>query len=242
MPEMRLAIMQPYFLPYIGYWQLMAAADKFVVYDDVNYIKGGWINRNRILIGGQACYLTVPLVGASPNRLINEISISPMPLWRNKLRRSVELAYSKAPYFEAIFPVIDEIIRYDAGNLSGYLLNQLDIIRRLLGLETVLVTSSAIYENKHLSAQQRVLDICQQERADVYLNSAGGRMLYAAADFARRGLRLGFVQPEVIRYPQFGAPFIPSLSIVDVLMFNGIEGTKQMLGRYEIDFGERVEA
>lgn len=79
---MKIGIMQPYFLPYIGYWQLLNAVDKYVIYDDVNYIKGGWINRNRILINKEPKYFNVKLNGASPNKLINEVEVSNDNIWQ----------------------------------------------------------------------------------------------------------------------------------------------------------------
>ena len=122
---MRLAIMQPYFFPYIGYWQLIHAADRFVIYDDVNYIVRGWVNRNRILINGAPSYITVPLRSASQNRKICDIDIQPSATWRSKMTRTVELAYRKAPFFAEAFPVVGGVIQHEASNLSDYLCHQL---------------------------------------------------------------------------------------------------------------------
>ena len=110
---MKLAIMQPYFFPYVGYWQLLNAVDRFVVYDDVNYIKGGWINRNRILINGKPSYITIPLNRASPNNLICDLTLQTSPVWRRKMIKSIENTYRKAPYFDEIFPTIEKSINYE---------------------------------------------------------------------------------------------------------------------------------
>ena len=101
---MKIGIMQPYFLPYIGYWQLLNAVDKYVIYDDVNYIKGGWINRNRILINKEPKYFNVKLNGASPNKLINEVEVSNDNIWQKKLLKTIEENYKKAPFLKKFFP------------------------------------------------------------------------------------------------------------------------------------------
>ncbi|MDR6194877.1 WbqC family protein [Siphonobacter sp. SORGH_AS_0500] len=101
---MTLAIMQPYLFPYIGYFQLLNAVDKFVIYDDVAFINRGWINRNSILNNGKAQLFTVPLKEASQNKLIHEISIDTDQKWRDKLLKTIQQNYKKAPHFAAVFP------------------------------------------------------------------------------------------------------------------------------------------
>ena len=161
---MRIAIMQPYFFPYIGYWQLIHAVDRFVIYDDVNYIIRGWINRNRILINGEPSYITVPLQQASQNRHICEIYLQAHPIWRDKLVKSVATAYRKAPCFAEVFSVIERIIRHDADNLSDYLVHQLQTLSAFMGINTKFVVTSRCYKNNDLSGQERILDICPSIR------------------------------------------------------------------------------
>ena len=223
---MKLAIMQPYFLPYIGYFRLMAAADKFVVYDDVNFIKGGWINRNRILLNDQEHLISVPLQGASSNRRINQITLSPKTTWRKKLIRTLEQAYKRAPEFGPVSQLLDKIINYAENNLAAYLLHSLELLKSYLALEVDLVPTSSKYENAALKGQLRVLDICRRENASVYLNLSGGKNLYDSKVFASHGIKLRFLEPPEIEYQQFGNPFRPSLSIIDVLMFNSVEKIK----------------
>lgn len=230
-----LAIMQPYFFPYIGYWQLIHAVDRFVIYDDVNYIVRGWVNRNRILINGEPSYITVPLQQASQNRRICDITLQTSPVWRDKLVKMVETTYRKAPYFAEVFPVIEKLIRYEADNLSDYLVHQLQTLAAFMGIQTEFVVTSRCYGNNDLSGQERILDICKREGATTYINPQGGQALYDRATFTQNGLDLKFLIPSDIEYKQFGSLHVPWLSIIDVLMSNGIMSTKKFLENYFVE-------
>jgi len=215
---MKLAIMQPYFFPYIGYWQLINAVKRFIIYDDVNYIKGGWINRNRILINGEPTYITVPLRQSSSYRRICDITVQSSPVWRDKLVRSIENTYRKAPFFAEVHSVIEKLIRYEADNLSDYLAHQLQALATFLGIGTEIISSSRIYENDHLSGQMRILDICKREGISTYINPQGGQTLYDIETFRRFGIDLRFIVMRPMPYKQRVTGFIPYLSIVDALM------------------------
>lgn len=231
---MKLAIMQPYFFPYIGYWQLINAVDRFVIYDDVNYIKKGWINRNRILINGAAAYLTAPLQHASPNKWICDSTFQPSFEWRSKLVKKIEMAYRRAPYFTDIFPVVEMLIRYDADKLSDFLVHQLQILSEFMGIKTKFILSSRCYGNSNLSGQSRVLDICAREGATIYVNPQGGQVLYDSAAFAYNNLTLKFLVPTAIEYNQFGTEHVPWLSIIDVMMFNSKRQLLTLMDSYEL--------
>lgn len=233
-----LAIMQPYFFPYIGYWQLIHAVDRFGIYDDVNYIKGGWINRNRILINGEPSFITVPLYQSSSFKRICDISLQPSPLWRDKLARMVETTYRKAPCFAEVFSVVESVIRHETDNLSDYLVHQLQTLAAFMGINTEFVVASRCYENNNLSGQERVIDICKREGATTYINAQGGQALYDRVSFNRSGLDLKFLIPSAVEYKQFGSGHVPWLSIIDVLMFNGMAGTKKLLDNYTVDPGK----
>lgn len=236
---MKLAVMQPYFFPYIGYWKLIRAVDRFVIFDDVNYIVRGWINRNRILINEEPRYITVPLQHASQNRRICDISLLSSPAWRSKLLKSVEQAYRKAPGYAEVFPAIENIVRHETDSLSEYLAYQLQTLSAFLGIDTRFVVSSRCYENADLFGQERILDICVREGATTYINPQGGQALYDRASFEQRGLDLKFLIPDDAEYRQFGAPFFPWLSIIDVMMFNGVAGTRMLLDKYSVEAGTR---
>lgn len=212
--------MQPYFLPYLGYFQLMAKVDAFVLYDDVNFINRGWINRNRININGTAHMLTVPLMHASQNRLICDIDLSDDTTWRNRILKSIQQAYARSSQFARVFPLVESIVRHPAQNLAGYLLSSLVALRDHLGLKTEIVATSRCYENANLKAQARIIDICLREQADIYINSIGGTDLYDRAEFKERGVKLSFLQPELRPHSDSNLPFLPGLSIIDVLMHN----------------------
>jgi hypothetical protein len=228
--------MQPYFFPYIGYWQLIQSVDRFVVYDDVNYKKGGWINRNRILINGQSCYFTVPLDDASANKKICEIGLSGNKTWRGKLLKKVELSYRRAPYFNDVFPIILEIVSHENENLAGYIFFQLKKMTEFLNLKTEIVQTSQKYLNTLLSSEERVIDICKKEKAKTYINLPGGKNLYNAATFKREQIDLGFIEPHFFQYQQRSEGFCADLSIIDSLMELGEHGVKKLLAEYDLHF------
>ena len=225
----RIAIMQPYFLPYIGYFQLMAAADKFVVFDDVNYINRGWINRNRLLLNGVAHTFTVPLRSASQNKLIFEIELDDNQSWREKLLRTIRQAYGKAPRYMQAYALMESLINYPSIKLDEFLLNSLREIVRYLSLDVKIVSSSRTYNNAHLKAQERILDICRQEQASTYINPIGGVDLYDRDDFSKQGVQLYFLRSRPINYSQGKGEHIPWLSIMDVLMFNEPDTVRRLL-------------
>ncbi len=228
-----IAIMQPYFLPYIGYFQLMAAVDKFVVFDDVSFINRGWINRNRLLLNGAAHTFTVPLRGASQNRLIFEVELDDSQVWREKLLRTIRHTYGKAPGYAQVMPLLERIITYSSNRLDEYLLNSLREVASYLSLSVEIVSSSRIYGNAGLKGQERILDICRQERADTYINPIGGIDLYEREVFSTRNIALKFLHSRPIEYRQEKYEHVSWLSMVDVLMFNELEVVRRYL--IEID-------
>lgn len=228
---MKLGIMQPYFMPYIGYWQLMAAVDKYVVYDDVNYIKGGWVSRNNILMNGQAHMFTITLNGASPNKHFNEIEVRDD---FKKFRNMLQSCYSKAPYYKEILPMLEQIFEYENRNLGVFLYHSYQVILDYLGIDTELILSSTIEKDNSLRAEHKVKHICHLLGADTYYNTIAGKDLYDSEDFAREGIKLQFLQSKIITYSQYKNEFVPNLSIIDVLMFNGKGGINKLLKEYTL--------
>lgn len=229
---MKLGIMQPYFLPYIGYWQLMNAVDEYVVYDDVNFIKGGWINRNNLLMNGAPCLFSLPLRAASPYKRINEIEMLPVP---PSFLRTVVQAYSKAPRFDDVYPLVEQIVSFQTAQLSTFLLNSIVSVARFLQMKTAITVSSQLEKDSALKGQEKVLDICRRLGATEYYNAAGGRDLYSRADFDAKNVTLRFLETEGVQYRQFREPFVPNLSILDLLMFCSPEEANVLLGRYRLD-------
>jgi hypothetical protein len=228
---MKLGIMQPYFLPYIGYWQLMNAVDKYVIYDDVNFIKGGWVNRNNLLMNGKPCLFSIPLSGGSSFKKINEIKILPRP---PALLKTVIQAYSKAPHFSAVYPLIENIIEYDTPNLALFIANSIRSVARYLDFKTEFMMSSDIEKDNALKGQEKVLAICKSLEASAYYNAIGGQELYSKEVFKGEGIDIHFLKTGSVTYKQFKYDFVPCLSILDVLMFNSIQEIGRILNQYEL--------
>lgn len=231
---MKIGIMQPYFFPYIGYWQLINAVDKYVIYDDVNFIKGGWINRNRILMNGEAKLINLKMNGASPNKLINEIELANDIVYNKKLLKTIESCYKKAPYFEKAFPIIEDIINNSERNLSKNLEYLIKKICIYLSINTEIILSSNIEKNTELKGQDKVIEICRILGGDEYYNAIGGIELYSQNDFMNAKLKLKFLKNSTIEYKQFNNDFIENLSIIDLMMFNSVEDIKNKLEMYEL--------
>lgn len=232
---MKLAIMQPYFFPYIGYFQLINAVDKFVVYDDVNYIKRGWVNRNRILLNNAPHLFTIPLLKASQNITIANTMMDPSLKWRNKLIVTMEHAYKHAPYFNEVFPIVKEVVLKECPSIATYALNSIKAVTNYLGIETQIQPTSSTYDNKHLKGPDRILDICQKEAATTYINPSGGIGLYDNQQFKDAEINLQFIHPKQVNYQQLNDVFFDNLSIIDVLMFNDKEETAKMLNQYTLE-------
>ncbi len=229
-----IAIMQPYLLPYIGYFQLMAAVDKFVVYDDVNYINRGWINRNRLLHNGIAQTFTLPLHSASQNRLICEIELDETQGWRKKFLQTIQQAYGKSPCYAQASVLMESIINYPSTKLDEFLLHSLRKIVLYLSMDIEIVNTSRVYNNAHLKGQERILDICSQEQADSYINPIGGIELYDHSIFYKHSLSLYFLRSRPVSYPQGKGEHIPWLSILDVIMFNEPDKIRQLLTEIDL--------
>lgn len=230
---MTVGIMQPYFFPYLGYWQLINAVDRYVVYDDVTYIKGGWINRNNILINGRASLVTLPLDNSSSFRNIKDISITKDAKAKEKIVRSLTMAYAKAPYKAEILPIIERLV---LGNTNIAMLNYKAIleINAYLGIDTEIILSSEIDKQNDLKAQDKVIHINKLLGADRYINAIGGMNLYDREIFKKEGMTLQFLQMGTIKYTQLKNEFVPNLSVIDVLMFNGKDGTRKLLEEYTL--------
>lgn len=228
---MKLAIMQPYFLPYIGYFQLINEVDKYVIYDDVNFINKGWVNRNNILLNGKSFLINLLLSGASQNKFINQINVQ---LDQRKLLKTVEAAYKKAPYFDHVFPVLLAIIEYENRGLEKFLWNSIVELCKYMSINTELIFSSSIKKDNTLKSQQKILNISKILGADIYINAIGGQALYNKSEFKKQNIELNFLNAVSTPYPQFVNDFVPNLSIIDVLMFNNKEMVGELLKAFEL--------
>ena len=231
---MKVSIMQPYFFPYIGYFQLIANSDVFVIYDDVNFIKKGWINRNSILVNNTSYLFSMPLQNVSQNKLINEIFISDLDKWKMDLLKTISSSYKKAPFYQDVYPLIEKIISFDELNLAIYIQNSIQNLCAYLNINTKLIMSSEIVKNNGLKGENKIIDICLQLGATQYVNAIGGFELYTKENFRVKNIDLKFIKSEDIVYQQFKNEFKPWLSIIDVIMFNSVEDTRMLLNKFEL--------
>lgn len=228
----KVGIMQPYFIPYIGYWQLLNAVDTYVIYDDVNYINRGWINRNRILVNGEPQYINIMLYGASQNKLINEIMICDKDRFWQKNLRTIEINYKKAPFYKETMELIERILDNSQRNLALFLTDQIIEIANYLEIDTNIILSSSIDKDNSLRGEAKILEICRILGAKEYYNAIGGMTLYSKERFKNEGIDLIFLESDSIIYNQNTVNFFGNLSIIDVLMFNGKDVTKNLLKKY----------
>ena len=235
---MKVGIMQPYLFPYLGYWQLIHHVDKFVIYDNVQYTKKGWITRNRFLQNGEPEYFSLSLAAASSTLDIKDRYLAP-DFDRVKMIRSLDAAYGKAPYYKENFPAIAAIIENPENNLYAYIRSSIDAICDLIGITTDCITSSDVRESPHrLKGEDRVIAINKTLGASEYINPIGGTELYRADYFKDNGIKLSFLKSIPLEYQCFEKPCHPHMSIVDVLMFNSRARVAQALSSYAIIDGE----
>ncbi len=231
---MRLAIMQPYFFPYLGYYQLINCSDSFVIYDNIEFTKSSWIRRNRILNSNSDRYIIVPVKKASDYTQVRDIQISETFNYK-KLLRVIEGAYRRSPYYDEIYPMIERNIPPKSNNLFDYLLGITDDLCGYLDIETEFIISSSIGIDHSLKAQEKVIAICSALNANEYINPIGGKSLYDKSAFMKWGIKLLFHQMSDITYHQYKNQFIPNLSIIDVMMFNSKEKIKELLKMYKLN-------
>lgn len=232
---MKVAIMQPYFLPYLGYFQLINAVDKFVVYDNIEFTKKGWINRNCILVNGKTSYISLPLKKGSDYLDVRERSLSEnWPVERKSMLNRLKESYKKSPFFECAYPVIEKILLFNEDNLFYFIFNSIRAINEYLGISTSLIVSSEIAVNHDLKSEYKLIELCKAINATTYINPAGGIDLYKKESFKKQQIDLHFLKTNDFTYKQFTNEFISFLSVVDVMMFNSKEKIETYLDYYEL--------
>lgn len=231
----KIAIMQPYLFPYIGYFQLIQMADTFVIHDDVQYIKAGWINRNRLLLNGVDHLFVFNVKHDSHTLEINKREFSEkINESKKKFCKILELAYQKAPYFEETYEFIIDTINNDIMNVSNAIIYTIQRVCAHLDIQTPLFTSSLLDKDNSLKGQDRVINICKTVKATNYINAIGGQELYSKEIFSKNGIKLNFLKTKPIIYKQYNNEFVPNLSIIDVLMFNSKKQIKELLEEFEL--------
>ena len=233
---MKVAIMQPYIFPYLGYFQLVRAVDVFVFYDDVNFIKRGWINRNQLLNHGESRLFSIPLNKASQNKLINEIGLAIEPKWKKQFYASLVQSYKKAPNFDLVYDLVTTIMDKEYNSIADLTCSSVKEVSNFLGLSTVFKLSSEEFpETKGLERADRLITITKKLCARQYINPAGGSELYTKDYFSKHNIELSFIANNLPDYQQFDYPFVNGLSIIDVLMFVPKQEVLKMLDLYELN-------
>jgi len=231
------AIMQPYIFPYLGYFHLIEASDLFIFYDDVNYIKKGWINRNRIILQQEASLFTLPVKQASQNILIKDTLTSIDRRWKNKFYAKLTQTYQKAPHFSPVMELIDSSLpKTEDESIASVAINAIQLIYQYLNHEIKSKRSSDLSPHtKGMEKAERLIQITKDLGYSAYVNAPGGKELYNKQDFKNQGIDLHFINSLECRYPQFNQEFVPALSIIDVLMFNNIDETKALLNHFTLE-------
>jgi WbqC-like protein family len=214
-----IAIMQPYFFPYIGYFQLIQSVDQFIVYDNIKYTKKGWINRNRLLRDGQDVLFSIPLKKDSDFLDIKDREIA-ADFNRTKFLNQFKEAYRSAPYFEPVFDLIKTVITTKESNLFQFIYNSIIKVCGYLSIDTEILVSSTLTGDNSLQGSDKVIAICKHQEAGIYINAIGGQELYSKDEFHAQNLQLKFLKSKFFDYTQFNNDFVPWLSIIDVMMFN----------------------
>ena len=232
---MKIGIMQPYLFPYIGYFQLINAADKFVIHDDVQFIKSGWLNRNRILLDGKEYLFTFSVKKDSFQKNINaRIYSDKFKSQKLKFLRVLEMAYKKAPCFSKVHSLTSEILSHENLNVSGLNVLAVRKICEFLKISTPIILSSELKKNNNLKGEERVISVNRVLGATHYINPIGGVALYSKKTFLENEIKLVFLKPREIKYEQFNDAYLPGLSIIDVCMFNKIEAIRTFLNQCEL--------
>ena len=235
---MKLAIMQPYFFPYLGYFSLIDSVDTFVVYDDVNFIRRGWVNRNNFL-GKQGVYrYTLPVKKASQNEKISNLSISEFQSQKKRFLTSMEHSYKKAPYYERVSALLNLIYSTNDDNLSNFLTRSLQHIIDYLGISATLLRSSELDIAKNTVSQARIIEMCKELQASTYINAQGGAELYDSTSFSSENINLEFIYFEGSEYKQHTEnSFLSNLSVIDGMMFNSPSELLSIIKRYSLNHG-----
>lgn len=232
---MKIGIMQPYFLPYIGYFQLINAVDQFIIYDNIQYTKKGWINRNRILVNGTDEYVTLPVKKDSDFLDVDQRFLADtFEKDRIKIVRKIKESYRNAPFYEQANYLINDILNYKNFNLFEFIFNSIIKICDYLDIKTQIVRSSEINIDHGLKSEKKVISICNTLNTSIYINSIGGMGLYSKDEFEKNNIKLFFLETQKTEYKQFGHDFVPWLSIIDVLMFNSKDQITHFVNNYKL--------
>ena len=227
--------MQPYIFPYIGYWQLINAVDTFVVYDNIQYSKKGWFNRNNILLNNKKTIFTIPLKKDSDSLdVVDRVLADSSYKQILKILAQIKSSYRKTPYFNEVFPIIEDVLLNKEANLFKYLYYSILKICDYLEITTKIIISSDINIDHSLKSQYKVIALNKALESTQYINPIGGIELYNTDSFKKEKIELKFLESDIPQYQQFSGDFIPYLSIIDIMMFNSKSEIKEMLEKFTL--------
>ncbi len=231
-----LAVMQPYVFPYIGYFNLMKCSSHFVLFDDVNFIMRGWVNRNRILSNGSPVTFSIPLSKSSQNSIIREVRVADLEHFKRKFRRTLEHSYAKAKYFDVGMEYVDKVLNDEKDTISEIAKLSITCAADMLGIDCNIHESSKNFsDTKGMERSERIISIAGRLNCDSYVNPAGGVLLYDKEHFKAHGVDLKFIKPNFIPYEQaYSKDFVPALSVIDLMMNQSIDEIKNHLCSYEL--------
>lgn len=228
---MKVAVMQPYLFPYLAYYQLVSCSDVFVLYDDVTFIKKGYINRNNILMNGHATRVTVPVPGASQNKLIKDLTFAEDV---TKVLKTFKYSYANAPFFDDVYPLVERVLTHPNRDITAICQKGLTEVCDYLHIPTKIIRSSDLDYDRTLPAADRLMTICDQFGSSDYVNSIGGQKLYSKEYFAEQGKTLSFLQMDDVFYAQGTNDFVPYLSMIDLLMWCDKPKARTLLQQYTL--------
>ena len=234
----KLAVMPPYFFPYIGYFQLLHAVDLWIMYDNIEFTKGKYHNRNFLVFNGKREVFTVNLKKTSDFAMIGdrEISLEYRQKTCNKILSRIQQNYRKAPYFNEVFPWVKDVFEFPDNNLFNFADHSVKKVAEYLGIKTEIITSSSIDIDHSLRNKYRLFEFCKHFNIQYYLNPEGGVSLYNKEEFAQKGIDLHFHYAHQPEYHQIHSEkFEPYLSIIDIMMHCSVSEIQEILNDYHID-------
>lgn len=233
-----LAVMQPYVFPYLGYFHLLAASDRFIFYDDVNYRPRTWMNRNRILVQGAPHTFTVPVSGGSQNAAVGAVHVAIDDRWRRKFFATLRQAYVGAPGFRRVSELLDAVLSVREDSLADVAIESITSVLALLGRPLAFERSSTFSpESVDLGRAERLAHLTLASGCDTYVNLPSGRALYDAEQFRSLGVELCFIRSRPVAYDQPGGGFVADLSIIDALMWAPVERVAAWLDAFDVEPG-----
>ncbi len=228
-----IAVHQPTFLPWLGWWNKFARADTLVLLDDVQFPNSGrsWMNRVRVLVDGQPGWITMPVLRTHDGvHSVRETRVDDAKPWRGKIAATLTDSYGEAPYFDEVFPVVEELLRLPTDNiaeLNEHGIRQLAARLELDGHELVRQSDLGVHE----SSNDLLIGLCKKLDAGTYLTGDGADGYLEPKKFGAARLELVEQQYVPPRYPQHVEEHVAGLSIVDALMNCGWDGTAALLSR-----------